>query len=94
MKKREFLSAAALAGLALPGASQAQTSGKAARGPLLLTIGGAIGTGNRGPGCRTSQQVAMLAPAGETSGLAQRTGTVRKLRSRRGRLSRTVRSFE
>ena len=49
MKKREFLSAAALAGLALPGASQAQTSGKVARGPVLLTIGGAIGTGNRGP---------------------------------------------
>ena len=29
MKKREFLSVAALAGLALPGASQAQTGGKA-----------------------------------------------------------------
>ena len=48
MKKREFLSVAALAGLALPGASQAQTGGKAARGPVLLTIGGAIGAGNRG----------------------------------------------
>ena len=49
MQKRQFLSAAALAGLALPGASQAQARTKAAPGPVLLTLGGDIGKGNRGP---------------------------------------------
>ena len=48
MQKRQFLSAAALAGVALSG-SQAQAAGKPARGPGLLTLGGAVGAGNRGP---------------------------------------------
>jgi hypothetical protein len=44
MKKREFLSAAALASVALPGASQAQAAGKTMRvTPCLLTLGGADG---------------------------------------------------
>lgn len=49
MQKRQFLSVAALAGAAWSGASQAQTGGKAVRGPGVLTLGGAIGAGNRGP---------------------------------------------
>ena len=49
MQKRQFLSVAALAGASWSGASQAQTGGKAVRGPGVLTLGGAIGAGNRGP---------------------------------------------
>jgi hypothetical protein len=52
MKKRQFLSAAAVAGLALPLAGHAQPGGKpgnkVASGPGLLTVSGAIGPGNRG----------------------------------------------
>ena len=53
MKKREFLATAALAGAAFPVAGIAQPGGRAggrgARGPVVLTLGGAVGTGNRGP---------------------------------------------
>ena len=52
MRKREFLSTAALAGLTLPGAGQAQAVGQKGKlpagGPGLLTVSGAIGPGNRG----------------------------------------------
>lgn len=46
MKKRHFLSGAALGTLALPGMVHA--AGKPAQGPGLLTVSGAIGGGNRG----------------------------------------------
>ena len=46
MKKRHFLSAAALGSLALPGVNHA--AGKPVQGPGLLTVTGAIGRGNRG----------------------------------------------
>ncbi len=48
MKKRHFLSAAALGSLSLSCATQAETAGKRAAGPGLLTVTGAIGRGNRG----------------------------------------------
>ena len=47
MKKRQFLSAAALAGGALP--AFAHAARKAGQGPALLTLTGAIGKVNRGP---------------------------------------------
>lgn len=53
MDKRQFLAATALAGAGLPAVSGAQTggtsAGKASPGPGLLTLGGAIGSVNRGP---------------------------------------------
>ncbi len=48
MKKREFLTAAALAGSVLPGQLFAQQTPKALRTPVMLTVTGAIGKGNRG----------------------------------------------
>ena len=48
MKKRQFLSTAALAAAALPATGAAHTL-KVARGPALLTITGAIARPNRGP---------------------------------------------
>jgi hypothetical protein len=49
MKKRHFLSAAALGSLSLSGAAQAaRPPGKPAAGPGLLTVTGAIGRGTRG----------------------------------------------
>ncbi len=49
MKKRAFLSASALAALALPGVSFAKVAKtKPLAGPGLLTVTGAIGKGNRG----------------------------------------------
>jgi hypothetical protein len=47
MKKREFLAQSALLGV-LP-AMTAQAANAPAQGPVLLTISGAIGRGNRGP---------------------------------------------
>jgi hypothetical protein len=47
MDKRSFLAAAALGGLALT--QQARAAGGAATSPVLLTVSGAIGKGNRGP---------------------------------------------
>src|SRR5213076_2077908 len=47
MKKRTFLGAATLAAAAAPVASRA--ANKAARGPVLLTLTGAIGKPHRGP---------------------------------------------
>ena len=47
MHKRQFLTAAAVAG-ALPLSSNAATKAPGA-GPVLLTVGGEIGKGNRGP---------------------------------------------
>ena len=47
--RRQLLSAAALAGLAVPALSNAQHAPKTLRGPVLLTISGVIGAGNRGP---------------------------------------------
>lgn len=53
MHKRQFLATAALAGAVFPRDSLAQaggkSGGKAARGPGVLTLGGAVGAGNRGP---------------------------------------------
>ena len=46
MHKRDFLAGAALAGM-LPAASAA-TPARAAAGPVLLTVGGAVSPGNRG----------------------------------------------
>lgn len=48
MKKRQFLTAAALAASALPAVTFAQSARKAGRGPALLTLTGAIGNVNRG----------------------------------------------
>ena len=47
--RRQLLSATALAAAALPTLSQAQHGPKSARGPILLTVSGVIGAGNRGP---------------------------------------------
>ncbi|MES2948292.1 MAG: molybdopterin-dependent oxidoreductase [Pseudomonadota bacterium] len=47
MKKRDFLTRSALLGL-LPVAT-AQAADRPARGPVLLTVSGAISKGNRGP---------------------------------------------
>ncbi len=55
MKKRQFLSVAALAG-ALP-AMAAAASPKAGKGPALLTVTGAIARTNRGPFDRVRDQM-------------------------------------
>lgn len=47
MDKRSFLAAAALGGVAL--AQPARAAGGAGASPVLLTVSGAIGKGNRGP---------------------------------------------
>lgn len=47
MKKRHFLTAAALGGVSL--SALAQTPSARASSPVLLTVTGAIGKGNRGP---------------------------------------------
>ena len=53
MHKRQFLNATmlgAVAGVsALPLAAAAQNGSKTAKGPILLTVSGLIGAGNRGP---------------------------------------------
>lgn len=50
MHKRDFLQAAAIAGMAMtPLGTQAQNGPRGLAGPVLLTVSGAIGTGNRGP---------------------------------------------
>lgn len=49
MQKRQFLCATALAGLTLPGTGQARTPARSAAAPVLLTLGGDVGKGNRGP---------------------------------------------
>ena len=48
MKKREFLGAAAMGFIAAPAALNAQQVPKAVKGPVVLTISGLIGKGNRG----------------------------------------------
>jgi hypothetical protein len=48
-ERRQFLGATALAAVALPSVSNAQGAPQTARGPILLTVSGAIGRGNRGP---------------------------------------------
>lgn len=48
MNKREFLASAALGAAALPAWAQSPKT-PSARGPVLLTVSGAIGAGNRGP---------------------------------------------
>ncbi len=48
-QRRQFLSATALAAVAGPTLSNAQHAPKTARGPVLLTVSGLIGAGNRGP---------------------------------------------
>lgn len=49
MNKRQFLATAAVGAVALPSYAFAQQTGKSDRGPVLLTVTGAIGRGNRGP---------------------------------------------
>jgi hypothetical protein len=50
MNKRSFLNVAALGGLVgVAGHAGAQGAPKSLRGPVLLTVSGAIGKGNRGP---------------------------------------------
>ena len=49
MQKRQFLCATALAGLTLPGTGQARAPARSAAAPVLLTLGGDVGKGNRGP---------------------------------------------
>ncbi|MCY1166860.1 MAG: molybdopterin-dependent oxidoreductase [Pseudomonadota bacterium] len=48
-QRRQFLGATALAAVAAPSLSNAQHAPKVSRGPILLTVSGLIGTGNRGP---------------------------------------------
>lgn len=48
-QRRQFLSATALAAVAVPTLSNAQHAPKTVRGPVLLTVSGLIGAGNRGP---------------------------------------------
>ncbi|MES2942224.1 MAG: molybdopterin-dependent oxidoreductase [Pseudomonadota bacterium] len=48
-QRRQFLSASALAAVAVPTLSNAQHAPKNARSPILLTVSGVIGAGNRGP---------------------------------------------
>ena len=48
MDKRKFLAASAIGVAALPAQVLAQQTPKAARGPVLLTVTGAVGKGNRG----------------------------------------------
>ena len=47
--RRQFLSAATVVVAAVPRTSNAQHAPKTARGPILLTVSGLIGVGNRGP---------------------------------------------
>ena len=47
--RRQFLSATALAGVAVPMLSNAQHAPKTAHSPILLTVSGLISVGNRGP---------------------------------------------
>ena len=49
MQKRHFLAAAAAAAGALPLTSGAAAPASSARRPVLLTVGGLVGKGNRGP---------------------------------------------
>jgi hypothetical protein len=49
MNKRKFMGVAALGAVALPELALAQNAPKATRGPVLLTVSGLIGSGNRGP---------------------------------------------
>ena len=49
MQKRHFLAAAAAAAGALPLTSGAAAPASSARRPVLLTVGGVVGKGNRGP---------------------------------------------
>ena len=46
--RRQFLNAAAIGAMAAPSLALAQHAPKAARGPILLTVSGRIGAGNRG----------------------------------------------
>ncbi|WP_431097528.1 molybdopterin-dependent oxidoreductase [Polaromonas aquatica] len=46
--RRQFLNAAAIGAVAVPSLALAQHAPKAARGPILLTVSGRIGAGNRG----------------------------------------------
>jgi hypothetical protein len=46
--RRQFLNAAAIGAVAAPSLALAQHAPKAARGPILLTVSGRIGAGNRG----------------------------------------------
>ncbi|MBK8071729.1 MAG: molybdopterin-dependent oxidoreductase [Ramlibacter sp.] len=48
MDKRQFLAATAVGAVALPAQVLAQQTPKAARSPVLLTVTGAVGKGNRG----------------------------------------------
>lgn len=48
-QRRQLLSATALAALGAPSLSSAQHAPKSARGPIVLTVSGLIGAGNRGP---------------------------------------------
>ncbi len=48
-QRRQLLGASALAALAVPSLSGAQHAPKTARGPILLTVSGISGAGNRGP---------------------------------------------
>jgi hypothetical protein len=48
-QRRQFLGAAAIGAVAAPTFALAQNAPKAARGPVLLTVSGLIGAGNRGP---------------------------------------------
>jgi hypothetical protein len=48
-QRRRFLGAAAAGALATPTLALAQHAPKAARGPVLLTVSGLTGAGNRGP---------------------------------------------
>lgn len=46
--RRQFLNAAAIGAVAAPSLALAQHAPKASRGPVLLTVSGRIGAGNRG----------------------------------------------
>ena len=46
--RRQFLNAAAISAVAAPSLALAQHAPKASRGPILLTVSGLIGAGNRG----------------------------------------------
>lgn len=46
--RRQFLNAAAISAVAAPSLALAQHAPKASRGPILLTVSGRIGAGNRG----------------------------------------------
>ena len=46
--RRQFLNAAAIGAVAAPSVALAQHASKGSRGPILLTVSGRIGAGNRG----------------------------------------------